>query len=289
MRHTSSGQTWTLTRLLIVLSALVLLGALANVSVASNVASPNPENPERHNTKPQSITQPARERSPSGPFSDVPAANLQQYPNQNNQQTNKALRYLAKVLDDPLAVLTVILIGVLVWHAVLFRGTLIESKESAEQQLRAYIGTKKATVTFVARITGPGAIPPKFVASVLFVNAGQTPAHEVTNQIGMTIARYPLKTTLPPTTLTSGVMTVMPHIEWTQKSGDDLSEEQVKMLDSADNALWVYGRIDYKIVFGRRKGQRDTKTSHYRFFKEGPVQFGPTSEMHTDEDGNQAD
>lgn len=196
--------------------------------------------------------------------------------------------YLARIANDPLAMLTVILIGVLVWHALLFRGTLQLSTDSAQRELRAYVGIKEATVVFRAGITGSTPIPQSLVARIQFVNAGQTPAIDISNRIGLTIAPYPLQTSLPPTNVVSAITTVMPHIDWTQESGDDLSEEQVRLLESAEHAVWVFGRVDYKIVFGPKRGQMDTKTTCYRFFKQGPIQFGSTLKLHAHDEGNNA-
>ena len=121
------------------------------------------------------------------------------------------------------------------------------ARESAEQQLRAYVSldNKSFRISGEARISGP-------VVRASVINTGQTPAYDLQHWMGIGFYEVPLARALDEGTFT-GLMTLGPggstDIEITKK--DPPTPEQVAALHAGKGNFYVWGRIEYRDAFGK--------------------------------------
>jgi hypothetical protein len=119
-------------------------------------------------------------------------------------------------------------------------------RDTAQRQLRAYIGVSAASMSRDEHSGVPQ-------AQVDFKNFGQTPAHDVTGWIDIVFDEYPLKGILPvPDRINHGVDVLGPGqitiLAPPQKP--PLPRASIGLLGSPKLTCYVYGEIRYKDVFG---------------------------------------
>jgi hypothetical protein len=201
-----------------------------------------------------------------------------------------------KAADDRIARLTIVGIIVGAAQAVALFITFCVIAFVAIRQLRAYVFIETAQIC-AADVDGKIIQPPALIAegtrpvsAILFKNFGQTPARGFTfHGAGIALAAWPFDPTnwtpaTPPTGST--VETLGPGA--TRKKFD-IPPEAVPVLNAriiedlrkGDRAIFVYGEVRYRDVFGLR---RYTK---YRLFIGGPTGLRGTSLAAHDE-GNEA-
>jgi hypothetical protein len=163
-------------------------------------------------------------------------------------------------------------------QAEVARDTLKTMQDTAERQLRAYVGVSDASIHKVE--TGaPEAI-------VHIKNFGQTPAYDVRAWIHMWIAEHPLSEVLPdaPEDLPKGTAVIHPgtHVAFFMPKEPPVKAEFIPLLGTAAGTIYVYGIIKYRDVFKRER------TTKYRLIYGGrePVRG---SLMKHDQNGNDAD
>jgi hypothetical protein len=150
------------------------------------------------------------------------------------------------------------------------RDTLRTMQDTAERQLRAYVGVSDSSIHGVE--TGaPEAI-------VNFKNFGQTPAYDVRMWIHIWITEHPLTEVLPeaPEDLPKATSVLYPgsHLSFFMPKEPPVPAEHIHLLGTAEGTIYVYGGITYRDAFDRRRttkfrlmygGQeppRDTRLSH---------------------------
>jgi hypothetical protein len=161
---------------------------------------------------------------------------------------------------DPMVVVNIVLdvltLGVLV-IMIMQRNEMIKQREdlreNAERQLRAYISIDTASISIG---TGPfggihGTYAGEVVADIRFKNFGQTPAYNVRLVTLVGTAAYPWDNShrCPPPNDQAG--TVGPTVVFTALPKDPtrLDLSKIARLSSGDDAVWVFGRIEYVDAF----------------------------------------
>ena len=140
---------------------------------------------------------------------------------------------------------------------------------TSRAQLRAYVVVSSAGIVSADddKETAP-------VAVVTIKNSGQTPAHDVVNVSGIAIDPFP-----PPPTLSLTITdhdfaavgrsreTLGPDNTSVSRvsAGRQLMDEEKKGIIEGAHAIYVYGEVRYKDVFGKRRWTR------YRLMMGGPV------------------
>ncbi|MCP1844036.1 hypothetical protein J2R78_007003 [Bradyrhizobium sp. USDA 4538] len=163
-------------------------------------------------------------------------------------------------------------------QAAVASGTLQTMQDTAERQLRAYVGVDNASIKQVE--TGSPEV------AVYIKNFGQTPAHDVKMWIHMWIERHPLRVKLPepPPDLPTSTAVLYPGSEviFYANKIPPVPAPAIPALGTAEGTVYVYGAIRYRDVFGRHR------TTKYRLMHGGrePSRNGL---MKRDHDGNEAD
>jgi hypothetical protein len=143
--------------------------------------------------------------------------------------------------------------------------------------LRAYVCVKGVTITFKTR-DAP-------VANVQITNFGRTPAYNVRAWIHMWIHEHPLKVALPvpPSDLMRANSILAPgnHIYMVMPKKPPVPAESVALLGTKEGTIYIYGRVDYRDVFGKEQW------TNYRLIYGGPEPlYG--EDLQPDSDGNDA-
>lgn len=125
------------------------------------------------------------------------------------------------------------------------------SKDTAERQLRAYISCRSITASDLL-------VGRKPVFLVKFRNGGQTPAHALKTHVKIKSERTPIPSTMFSPLLTSdeGSIAVLgPGDKSTVETIGDISilPGHVDSLVNGTVHLFVFGRLDYRDVFGRQR------------------------------------
>jgi hypothetical protein len=127
--------------------------------------------------------------------------------------------------------------------------TVTQMRNTAEQQLRAYVCVDSATLKF------PQPNVPE--AQVHFKNCGQTPAYHVRGWIHTWFGEYPLKEVLPtaPDDLRKGTETLAPGRRsiFVAPQKPPLPPQYLALLGSDKFTLYVYGEIRYRDIFGKER------------------------------------
>jgi hypothetical protein len=166
----------------------------------------------------------------------------------------------------------------LIWQAVVLKGALSLSKDTAQRQLRAYIGVSSASMRMINKNT--------LAIVVCIKNFGKTPALKVRHFIDHKMGKYPLRVTLekPTKSDADANAVIFPTIESWAQDAVDLSKEPIV----EGMTLFVYGHIIYEDVFGH---ERWTKFL-YLFPApnvEVPLVIGSEYLLTINFDGNEAD
>jgi hypothetical protein len=168
------------------------------------------------------------------------------------------------------------------------------AKQTTVRQLRAYISTKD--ISIYAATPGspsqPKSPPPPITAGtqpearLTFKNSGQTPAYDVEFKSDMSLQKWPLPahSVLPlPATFPGGKDNLGPGDTYIKYDGFKiLTNNQFQSLQSGTHALFVYGEVGYKDIFG------ETRTFKYRYFTGGPIGIRGLN-LVAHEEGNDAD
>jgi hypothetical protein len=169
----------------------------------------------------------------------------------NKQQTINVEWWLVWVAIAQAVALTLTLIAMLRQTGVL--------KDSAQRQLRAYVGISKCSLKLE-----PANIPE---GQVCVQNFGQTPAHKVRQWINIRIAPYPLTFTLPELEdLQGSLFTVWPGGYTTSVATQQptVPPHVLPHLGSDQYTVYVCGKIIYEDIFGKEQ------YTYYRFIYGGP-------------------
>lgn len=189
-----------------------------------------------------------------------------------------------------ISILTVLVTGAGVYYVAL---TLVETRrataaaidaidvnrESAQSQLRAYVSVERASIVKFN--------PDEPVEVRLHIkNTGQTPAFKMNQLVLLKADSYPsnFEFYIPAdigedvqSELGSGLV-VTTFID----TGTPLTANQLDSVQSGSAAVWVWGRIDYEDIFGRKF------YTEFRFIFGGHLGVRPNGAMGTDRLGNVA-
>jgi hypothetical protein len=159
------------------------------------------------------------------------------------------------------------------------RDTLQTMQDTAERQLRAYVGVSGASISKVE--TGaPEAI-------VTFKNFGQTPAYDVRSWIHMWIAENPLTVTVLPNApadfqKSSGVVYPGSHFIHVMPKEPPVPQASIHLLGTPAGTIYVYGCINYRDAF------KQDRTTKFRLMYGGTEPVRGNLLKH-DREGNEAD
>jgi hypothetical protein len=121
--------------------------------------------------------------------------------------------------------------------------------QTAERQLRAYIGIEKGSVT---NLDGEGAVE----ATLSFLNAGKTPAYKLHSWGGMSVRAYPGPVEIPPPardpSLTRESL-VLPHGCFFRTESGDIPSHIKADIIAGRATLFVYGEVHYLDAFDRKR------------------------------------
>jgi hypothetical protein len=213
------------------------------------------------------------------------------------------LGYRLKITDTLLVLFT---LGLFWATWFLHRSTkrlVTGAEQTAERQLRAYVHVDGVRIANVmdARPALDGSETPLTDARLLsrtegplailtIKNFGQTPAHNVRHFGDMCVREFPLDEHLPDSgeggILSSGILPPGGHATKYVKIPQNLplGEGDKGDLQRRTKALYVFGRIDYRDVFGN-----ECWTTYRYFHNSGTGRLGVTTEMSLDAIGNDAD
>ena len=152
-------------------------------------------------------------------------------------------------------------------------------------QLRAYVGVSAAKL--INFVDGEEIAP---MGEVTITNSGQTPARDVVNVSGIAIGLFPPPSALKLTVTDHDFATVARSRQTLgaantsisrTAAGRPLEAEEKKDITEGKGAIYVYGEVRYRDVFGKRRW------SKYRFMMGGPVGIRG-GQLATCEEGNEA-
>jgi hypothetical protein len=187
-------------------------------------------------------------------------------------------------------------------QAYFLRGTIKEMRDGSERQVRAYVFVHDASIGNVAvPIPPPGmVVNPQHrgfawlnkpdVGPIIKMNVknfGQTPAYEVTHYHWARVREYPLTSELSNKRTSSEItkLNIGPS-SGTAKTitMPRLTADELAGLFDGTRAVYIYGEISYKDVFG---AIRHTKYRMMHDNKSGPI--GISDVLVGCDDGNDAD
>ena len=150
-------------------------------------------------------------------------------------------------------------------QAGIARDTLQTMQDTAERQLRAYVGVSKSGISKVE--TGA----PEAVVHIK--NFGQTPAYDVQTWIHIWIEEHPLKFMLPvaPASLLKASMILYPGSELMHFMPKEppVGAENIHLLGTPQGTIYVYGAISYRDAFNK------VRTTKFRLMYGGDEVFCP--------------
>jgi hypothetical protein len=247
---------------------------------------------------------PAESSTPAGPAHDSQAQPQQPPPNaasigQSSQPDNaesetgdseyyqredlKAQQAMAEATDR-IVTWTKVQIALGVVGTIFLLWTLFETRratniasDTAQRELRAYIGVKAGWIDFT-NLRDP-------TATIVISNFGQTPAHDVRWWIHSWIEAFPLKVELSdaPSDFVMGRSVMGPGNYSTQPItlGVPMSNRSLKELSEKRAAIYIYGRVTYRDIFNVPQETR------YRLFFRGD-NFSAESPLSPYTEGNEA-
>jgi len=153
---------------------------------------------------------------------------------------------------------------------------VVDGRNTAERQLRAYVFVNTVTLSYQ-----PNQAPR---AKITIKNSGQTPAYKVTHWSAMNVAEFPLKKPPPPPSTKATIDNLPPG------GGSDnvivmmrpINIDDVTAFGLHTAALYVVGHIDYTDAFNIRR------CTGYRQYVGGDVGFNG-QQMAIAAEGNDAD
>jgi len=147
--------------------------------------------------------------------------------------------------------------------------TSLTMANTAEKQLRAYVGVQKAFMEVRRLATGT-----KILARITVVNAGQTTAFEA--RLAIHIGVFDSQQLEQDMRFREGTTYLVPGFEWEaqQVTVEDFTEEQLQSLAKRDRYLILWGEVRYKDAFS-------SEPRHSRFcFRQGAVMYNdPTLQI----------
>jgi hypothetical protein len=253
-------------------------------------------------TRAKTEQHPSRETH-SAPKQTAPAVQQSvRSPSDEEIETNRKLAdYTGQLVwvTELLVLVTILgplfLFGIAFWQARL-------SRDASERQLRAYAVIETGQMSNVANppqpAPGQGPIQPTTanitnptigpIASLITRNAGQTPALDVRVWANICLREFPLAFDLPPRPAHQYQATsvIGPHIGTNQNRvlPLPLTAQDIAHLNAGTAAIYVYGDILYKDVFGK------THVTRYRAMHHSTAGIIGISTMLTFcDEGNEAD
>jgi hypothetical protein len=187
--------------------------------------------------------------------------------------------WLFRLVRDPIAVFTFMLLCVGVWQVGI-------AQRTAHRQLRAYIAVELTTITDGSDLTPPSDVGT--VRGVVVVkNNGQTPAYDVVTWAGIDIARISEEKNLVAPAETGGIaVTAMGPGGTTSHNRSllrPLTDHEISEVKTGKSSIYLFGRTSYRDVFGKRHSTK----FRVRYSGNWPPVGGPA--MNFCETGNEAD
>lgn len=162
--------------------------------------------------------------------------------------------------DDPLLVFTfvlalaTVLLGgatVALWQStkklwLAGEKQLTHSQDTAKRQLRAYVGLRSPKIEGTAIGEHPK-------VTLLFQNAGQTPAHEVTVQYGIGVDHFPQPQLERRLDEAKSVAVLLPGAFMKPSlisSGPTLRQIEIDAVNAGSAAIYCFGVVKYRDIFG---------------------------------------
>jgi hypothetical protein len=187
----------------------------------------------------------------------------------------KCKSFWEKTTSDPIAAFTLVLavstIGL--WVATI--GLYIGGERHSERELRAYI-----VATVQAEIRNFHTPNPTVILG--FVNAGQTPAHDVRVWTSIAVALFPLayppeapRDLAPGDSL--GVIGPQGSFHTEHKASVPVTPEDRRAIIEGGAAFFVYGELFYRDAFGH---QRHTRFCHFYHGEAAQRPSGPLANYH---------
>jgi len=211
----------------------------ATVPRKRNIAAGKTKQPDP-NQKDSEKTVRSGVEQPSAPILDTKTTNSSE-----DIEIQRKLAKYTKWLVVVGAVQFIALIG----QGVVFFLTLRSMSDTAQRQLRAYIGVSESGLKLQ-----PENIPE---GQVYIKNFGQTPAYNVRQWIAIALLPHPLPTNLPEPpegflTSTSLIPSGGHHINVVPVK-QPIPADILALLATPELALYVYGRVVYEDIFGKER------------------------------------
>lgn len=125
---------------------------------------------------------------------------------------------------------------------------LVHGEDTAKRQLRAYVGLK----SYEIEGTAVGEHPK---VTLLFQNAGQTPAHDVTCRYGVGVDHFPQPQLAGAANLpeAKSVAVLLPGATMKQSlvgTGPVLRQVEIDAINAGTAAIYCFGVVKYRDIFG---------------------------------------
>jgi hypothetical protein len=163
------------------------------------------------------------------------------------------------------------------------------TRSIGEAQIRAYVSIDSAHILFedIRALTAgdPIGIIKKAKAHVTYKNNGQTPAQRVRAVMHMEVHPHPVLTAFHEYSFRSdaSVFTIGAGSDSLQPHEMSLTAEQAEFITNRHHAIYVYGRIEYDDIFGRKK-----HSTYFRFWTRN-LKANETRVLFKDSQGNESD
>lgn len=195
----------------------------------------------------------------------------------SSQQSDKDEGWWHKFLTDPVATFTGLLTLVTFFLWLATRDLVKGAEATAERQLRAYLHVKSAHGSFDKNDV--------FWAKIIVQNAGQTPAYDVVEWVGIVGALSSQVPNIqrPSDTLKKARSILGPqhHMEvMIEFAGGSMCAHNKEKLIQGDANIYVWGEISYRDVFDRNH------ITHYKYWLGG--EGAAEGRFRATEDGNDA-
>lgn len=232
----------------------------------------------------------------------IPPKDLQK--TTNNKSTfsqNDSEKRWSDVINNPVDVFTgtIAFFTILLVAAGFYQATV--TRAATRKQLRGYVFVETMDVL---NVTGnppppiPGQPPPQVgpwryrpdigpAAMIVIKNSGQTPAYDVVHYGNICLREYQPSPDLPPQHyIPTATKVAMPPDGKTSKFVNmlqPLTNEEIDQLRIGTHALYFYGKITYKDIFGKKR------FTNFRYFHNGFIGIlGQTTAVTGCEEGNEA-
>jgi hypothetical protein len=279
---------------------LAICGSLLIALVALSWPKPLIQGPPPEATK--SAEGPSQSEQKSEAFNYAP---LRSYINSTagyctserpNPQSEWRKRFIceSKITDAVIAILTfflAIFTGLLVWVGN-------KQERTTRRQMRAFVYLNNGSVYNIAsplaplaiyKPTGAELVSPNEgpLAQLTIKNSGSTPAFKVMHWGNILVSDFPLKISLPPIQKSKNAPSSAIPPEGvntkTIRIFQALTPDEVAGLRNGTKAIWIYGEINYRDAFRRKR------TSRYRLFHNNQSgAIGVSNDLTWAEGGNEA-